>query len=373
MEKTSDPELPSGFPLSYEDWEKRAREVLNEEQFAYIHAGAGTGDSIDTSLEAFKRVRLLPRVLRDVSNRTLAVSLFGREISAPLILAPVRGLKYIHRGGEAGSARAAARSGIPFVLSNFASETIEAIASVMVDTPRWLQLYPCKDIEVMTSFIHRAEKSGYTAIVLTVDMTGHSVKYFGPKTSEYDKHGSDVYFSDPIFRSRLKSSPETDKESAVKFWHEIRYTAAFSWKDLDLVRAVTKLPVLLKGILHPSDAEEAMKHKIDGLIVSNHGGRSLQGVEAPLEVLPKVCAATQGRIPILLDSGIRSGSDAIKALALGADAVLVGKSYAYGLAVAGEEGVTKVIQQLVKEMSDALALCGCASIDELDETFLTRN
>jgi isopentenyl diphosphate isomerase/L-lactate dehydrogenase-like FMN-dependent dehydrogenase len=344
---------------------------LDRDQYAFIAAGAGTGDSIRESREAFRRWRIVPRVLKNISQRSTAARILSMEIPFPLMLAPIRGLSYIQKDGEMSVARAAVRLGLPFILSGLASATIEEVAKAMGTTPRLLQLYPCSDEEVTESFLNRAEKSGYSGVVMTVDMSGHAVKYYGPRTSEYDKYGTEMYFSDPIFRSRLKEPPEKDRKEALDLWRKLR-SSTFTWDDVKTIRGKTKLPLVLKGILRTADVEESIKYGVSAIVVSNHGGRNLDGTIAPIDVIREVSDLARNRLSVLMDSGITSGVDVIKAIALGADAVLIGKAYIYGLVVGGEEGIVTVIKRLVREIDSALALCGCTSTKELDASFVRR-
>jgi lactate 2-monooxygenase len=356
------------LPESYEGLEKLARDTLNEERFRYIAAGAGYDETISANLEAFRKWKIVPRVLRDVGKRSSAVTILGTVASAPLLLAPVRALGYIHRDGEIGVARAAADLGVPFVVSTFATTPIEKIAQAMGSAPKWFQLYPGKDGEIMKSLVHRAEASGYSAIVVTVDKADNYPQYSGPREHEYDRTGYEVYFSDPVFGAKFGGRPEKQFEEAFKLWKEIRLGPGLSLDDLHTLTKQTKLPIILKGILHPRDAELAVENGAAGVIVSNHGGRSLDGEVASLDALIEVRKAVGKEFPVLLDSGVRSGTDMVKALALGANAVLIGKAYLFGLGVAGELGVRKVLRRLVREFDSAMGLCGALTVGDIDRS-----
>jgi lactate 2-monooxygenase len=360
------------FPDSYEGWEKMARTNLDEERFRYIASGAGYDETISANLEAFRRWKIVPRVLRDVGKRSSAVTLLGTVASAPLLLAPVRGLNYVHSDGDTGVARVAAELGIPLVVSTLASTPIEKVAEVMGVAPRWFQLYPGTDGEIMKSLVRRAEASGYSAIVVTLDKADFYPCYNGPRKNEYDRYGSEVYFSDPVFRAKFGGAPEKQLESALKLWKEIRFAPGFSLDDLRLLTKQTKLPVIPKGILHPKDAELAVENGAAGIIVSNHGGRSLDGEVASLDALVEVRKVVGKEFPLLLDSGIRSGTDVVKTLALGANAALIGKAYLFGLGVAGERGVRKVLRRLIREFDSAMAICGAATIGDIDRSMVER-
>lgn len=359
--------------FGYEQWEERAREVLNPQAFEYISGGSGSGETMRSNRESFFRWKLVPRILKNVETRDLTTRLYGDDVAAPLLLAPIGFRDSLREGGELATARAAAALGIPFILGTFTTHSIEDVAKVMGKSVRWFQLYPSKDLDVMISFVHRAEASGYSAVVMTVDVAGSFPRYtmLKNKSSRLDEAHA-VYFTDPAFKSKLPKAIEEDREAAFRFWREIRYTSSLTWEDVRTIRQKTKLPVLLKGILHPEDARLALDCGIDGLIVSNHGGRRLDGEVASLDILPEVCEVIQGRVPILLDSGVRNGAEVAKAIALGASAVLLGRAHAYGLAVAGQEGVQQVVKDIMFELDQTLAICGCRTPAELDRSLLRQ-
>jgi lactate 2-monooxygenase len=359
------PGSPEPLPIGFQEWEARARAILADGPFDYVAGGAGREDTMRANREAFERRRIHPRMLRDVAERDLTIELFGVHVPAPIILAPVGVQSIIHPQAERAPARAAASSGIPFTLSTVSSVTIEQIAAEMGTALRWFQLYPGRDRAVMNSLVSRAEAAGYRCLILTVDTT-----MLGWRERDLRKsylpfmHGEGManYLSDPVFRSQLSSPPEVDPRSAVLHFLDIYVNPSFTWDDVDFLRTQTRMPIVLKGILHPDDAREALTHGIDGIVVSNHGGRQVDGGVATLDVLPAVCAAVGDRVPVLMDSGIRSGADVVKALALGARAVLIGRPYLYALAAAGEDGVRAVIRNLLAELDLQLALSGCSSL-----------
>ncbi|KXZ21753.1 alpha-hydroxy-acid oxidizing protein [Bacillus nakamurai] len=361
------------LPVSHDEWEYRARQILTDGPFGYISGGAGTEDTMRSNREAFFEWNIRPRKLRDVSTRDLTVSLFGQTFPTPFLLAPIGVQEIAHPDADLGSAKAAAESGIPFILSTHSSYSIEDVAGVLGNTPRWFQLYWPKDRDIMVSFVQRAEKAGYSAIVVTLDLpeqgwrerdirNGYSPSKAGLGTANF--------MSDPVFRSKLRQSPEKDMKAAIAFFLEIFNEPALTWNDLPYLRKHTNLPILLKGILDPRDAELALQCGANGIIVSNHGGRQLNGEIASLKALPKISEAVQGRMPILLDSGIRSGSDIIKALALGASAVFLGRTYIYGLAVAGASGVKRVISNVIKDIDISMMNAGVKSIADIDRSLL---
>jgi lactate 2-monooxygenase len=361
------------LPISFEEWEQRAREVLEPGPFGYVAGGAGAEDTMRANCEAFYRWRIRPRLLRDVSDRDLTVTLFGTTLPAPFLLAPVGVQSIIHPDADRAPARAATRTGIPLVLSTVSSVTIEGVAATMGDAPRWFQLYPGRDRAVIASMLKRAERAGYSAVVVTLDtpILGWRERDLRLAYLPFlQGQGLANYLSDPVFRSRLAVPPEENMQAAIMDWLFIVGDPALTWSDLELMRAQTRLPLLLKGITHPDDARLALEHGVDGLIVSTHGGRQVDGAVAALDALPAVCDAVQGKIPVLMDSGIRRGADVVKAIALGARAVLLGRPYLYAMAVAGEAGVEQVIRNLMAEIDLQLALSGCRSVQEADRSLV---
>ena len=366
----------AAVPIGLHQLEEKARQSLEPEAWDYIAGGAGSEDTMRANREAFRRWRIVPRMLRDVSERDLSVELFGRRLPAPVLLGPVGVQSILHPDAELASARAAASLGVPFVYSTAASRTIEQVAEAMGAAPRWYQLYWPRDREMAESMVGRAERAGYAAVVVTLDTT-----LLGWRVRDLERaylpflqgEGVACFFSDPVFRRRLSTPPEEDPSAAVRLWAGVFSNSTLSWDDLPYLRGHTKLPILLKGILHADDAAKAVELGMDGVIVSNHGGRQVDGAIAALDALPNVVKAVKGRIPVLFDSGIRNGADAFKALALGARAVLLGRLYAYGLAVAGEEGVREVVQNFVADFDLTLALAGCRSCAELTPGALIRD
>jgi isopentenyl diphosphate isomerase/L-lactate dehydrogenase-like FMN-dependent dehydrogenase len=313
---------------------------------------------------------------RDTSGRDIGVTLFGIRYPAPFLLAPIGVQGILHAGGELETARAALSTGVPFILSNVSSFTIEQVAAAAGKGPRWFQLYPGKNQEIIRSTLARAESSGYTAVVVTLDTPMLGWREWDLRMAYLpflQAEGVANYFSDPIFRALLAKPPEEDPRSAVMLMLSLFTNPALTWEDIDWLRQTTKLPLLLKGIVDPDDARAAADRGVDGIIVSNHGGRQVDGAVATLDALPKVCDAVGDRVTVLLDSGIRRGPDVLKAVALGARAVLVGRPYAYALASDGEAGVRQVIRTLMADIDLTLALCGRTSIEELDESLLAAD
>jgi lactate 2-monooxygenase len=360
------------LPISYEDWENKARELVPAGPFDYAAGGSIEEQTIASNRAAFSRWAIVPRMLRDVSNRSMAITLFNQQLKTPVMLAPVGMQKISHPEGELATARAAAAAGVPLVVSTVSSHSMEQIAEVMGDAPRWYQLYWSTDREVSASMVKRAEAAGYSAIVLTVDtvMLGWKRRDFRNGYSPLrEGYGMANYISDPVFCSRLA---EVTPENAVEEILRTIYTPALTWSDIAYLREHTKLPILVKGILHPDDAKLALAHGIDGIVVSNHGGRQVDGAISSLDALPAIAEVVNGQIPLLLDSGVRTGPDVVKALALGANAVMIGRPFIYGLAVAGEQGVASVIDTLLNELDVTMALSGCASVADLNRSILTR-
>jgi lactate 2-monooxygenase len=359
------------FPTSFEEWENEARGRLSAEQFAYVHSGAGGGDAAAENYRALERWRIVPRALTQAPEQSISTEVLGVKLEAPMMLAPVRGLDYVRPRGQDLCAQAAAKCGVPVVLSNLASSSLEQVAKILGDAPRFFQLYPCADREVEQSILRRAEASRYLGLFLTVDMSGNPIQYRGPQTSEYLDYGNEVFLSDPVFQTRLNAAPRKDKKAALELIRKIRQ-AKFTWDDVDRIRGATKLPVVLKGILSPEDAKEAAERGVNGLVVSNHGGRAMSGEAASIDMLPEIIEASDMKLAVLYDGGIRSGTDILKALAIGAQAVLIGRAYIFALASSGEEGVISILKTMIREMKNGLATCGCSSVNELNRSFVRR-
>lgn len=363
------------LPVSFDEWEKRAKELLAAAPFGYVYGAAGAGHTHQANVDAFQKYRLRPRICCDISKCDISTTIFGSKLPAPLLLAPIGVNTILHHDGEIAPAKAAAKSGVPYILSNVSSIPLEKVAEAMEDSVRWFQLYPPKNHDLTKSFLQRAEAAGYSAIVVTVDST-----LLGWRETDLRNaylpfltgQGMGNYFTDPIFCSMLDKSPEKDLKKAVLTALEEGNNTCFTWKEFDFIREHTKLPVLIKGITHPDDAILALEHGVDGIIVSNHGGRQLDGAMATLDSLPLISEVIKGKIPILLDSGVRRGADIIKAIALGASSVLIGRPYAYALAVAGESGVKEVINNLIAETELQLAISGRSSIPDIDQSLVCK-
>ena len=363
-------------PIPVSDLEKKAAQVLTPQAYDYV-AGSASGErTARANLDAFDKWRIVPRMLRDVSRRDHSIELFGQTLPTPIILGPVGVQNIIHPDGELAAARAAASLNIPFALSTVSSYPIEAVGQIVPSAPKWFQLYWGKDHEVTSSFLHRAEKSGYTALLVTLDtaLLGWRERDLRhPYLPFLLGHGLANYFTDPVFCSRLAKPPKEDPASAIQLWGSLYSNTALTWKDLAWLRSQTRLPILLKGILHRDDASLALDHGADAIIVSNHGGRQVDGAITALDALPAVIEAIQSKIPVLFDSGIRHGADAIKALALGARAVLLGRLYVWGLAIAGEDGVRDVVKNFLADFDITMGLSGLRSVRELNPSLLANS
>jgi lactate 2-monooxygenase len=355
-------------PLDWRELERDAYAMLSRGPRGYIQGGAGRGDTIRANREAFDEWRIVPRMLRDVSERTLERTVLGTKLAAPVLLAPIGVQTVAHHDGELASARACAHVGVPLIASTAASHTIEQIARAAGEQPCWYQLYWPRDRELARSFVERSEQAGYRAIVVTLDtwLLGWRPADLTDGFLPFLRGEGNVnYLRDLVFRAALPKPPEEDLPSAVAYWAWQFSNPAVTWKDLAFLRECTKLPIVLKGIQSAEDALLAVEHGIEGIIVSNHGGRQVDGAIGSLRALPGVVDAVGDRCEVLFDSGIRSGADALKALALGARAVCLGRPYVWGLALGGEQGVVEVLRAFLAELDLNMALSGHARIDEL--------
>jgi isopentenyl-diphosphate delta-isomerase len=365
----------STVPLSSDELRRAAERTLSKDAYAFLIGGAGDEETIDGNRDAFRRREIVPRVLRDVERRDLSVSLPGFEAPVPVLLAPIGMQSYFHPDAELATARAAASVDVPLVLSSVASSTIEAVADAHGDASRWFQLYWSDDADLTKSLVERAAAADYDGIVLTVDspLTGWRTREIDRRLTPWESgHGRVNYWSDPVFRDRLERPPEEDPAAALDELRSVFANRDHTWDAFERLRADVDGPLLVKGILHGDDARRAVDLGADGVVVSNHGGRQLDGVVGSLDALPAVVEALDGSVPVLLDSGVRRGTDVFKALALGADAVLLGRPYVYGLAIEGQAGVKSVLRNVIAQFDLAMGLCGCGSVTDVDGSHVRR-
>jgi L-lactate dehydrogenase (cytochrome) len=361
------------IPVAVADLEREAMAAMDPKAANYVGAGAGSEETMRANAEAFRCRRIVPRMLRDVADRDLSTTVLGTEMPAPLLLAPIGVQKVVHDEGELATARAAAALGVPMIASTAAHFSLEEIAEAGGEGPRWFQLYWPNDPALARSMVERAERAGYGAIVLTVDTF---IPGWKPRDLQQawlpflNGMGVANYFQDPVFRAALEKTPEEDVGAATGHFLGVQANPSLSWDDLTQLRQMTSLPVVIKGIQHPEDAREAARRGIDGIVVSNHGGRQVDGAISSLDALPGIAAAAGDGLAILFDSGIRGGADALKALALGADAVCLGRPYVWGLALGGQAGVEAVLKMVLAELDLTMALCGLTRPEQIGPELL---
>ena len=359
------------WPIGFDAWEARARELLEQTSYDYVAGGAGAEETLRANVDAFRRRALRPRMLVGTAERDISVDVLGLHSPAPFLLAPIGVLSIVHADAERAVAAAAKSTGVPLVLSSAASTSLEDVAAI--DPPRWFQLYWWGDPELAESLVRRVEAAGYDAIVLTVDTLTLGWRPRDLRNGYLpflEGKGLGQFFADPAFLARLESPPEENLVTASLMALSAFPNLALTWDDLARLREWTSLPVLLKGIVRGDDARRALDHGIDGIVVSNHGGRQVDGSVAALDALVDVREAVGPDAVVLMDSGIRTGADVVKAVALGANAVLLGRPYVYGLAVGGQEGVEAVIAQLAAEVDLTMALSGARSVADLDPSLV---
>lgn len=356
------------YPVDFGGLERRAEAAMAPSLLKYVQGGCGDELTQRRNAEAFGHWGLIPRMMVDCSTRDLSVDLFGMKLPSPLFMAPigVTGLCTQDGHGDLAAARAAAQTGVPLVVSTLTNDPLEDVAAAMGDTPGLFQLYTPKDPELAASLVGRAEAAGYKAIVVTLDtwVTGWRPRDLNESNfPQLRGHVLSNYWSDPRFRQMTPRPPEEDVAAAVMTWAGT-FGKVLTWDDMPWLRSLTKLPIILKGICHPDDVRRAADAGADGIYCSNHGGRQANGGMAAIDLLPDVVAAA-GEMPVLFDSGIRSGSDVAKALALGATAVGVGRPYSYGLALGGTEGAVHVLRSLLAEADLLMAVDGFPDIAAL--------
>jgi lactate 2-monooxygenase len=359
--------LPT-FPVDFATLEKRAHEALGPSLTNYVAGGCGDEHTQDQNAAAFHHWGMIPRMMVDCSTRDLSIELFGHRYPTPLFMAPIglNGEASQDRHGDIAAARASALTGVPFCASTLANDPLEDVKAACGETPAWFQLYTPKNRELATSLIRRAEEAGYKALVVTLDTWVTGWRPRDLNASNFPQLRGKVlqnYFTDPVFRSLLARPPEEDPAAAIFTW-AATFGQVLTWDDMAWFKSVTKLPIVLKGICHPDDARRAVDHGADAVYCSNHGGRQANGGIATIDLLADVVAAA-GDVPVLFDSGIRSGTDAVKALAMGARAVGVGRPYTYGLALGGAEGAAWVLRSILAEADLLMAVNGYPTLADV--------
>ncbi|MFE1904246.1 alpha-hydroxy-acid oxidizing protein [Streptomyces gardneri] len=366
--------LPA-LPMAFDELEAKALAALPPSVRSYVAGGAGDEHTQRANVRAFERWGLYPRMMVGATRRDMSVDLFGHTLPSPLFMAPVGviGLCAQDGHGDLATARAAARTGVPMVASTLTVDPLEQVADEFGDTPGFFQLYTPTDRDLAAGLVHRAEAAGFKGIVVTLDtwITGWRPRDLAASNfPQLRGHCLANYFTDPVFRARLAKSPEEDPGAAILEWVGI-FGNPLTWDDLPWLRSLTDLPIILKGICHPEDVRRAKDGGIDGIYCSNHGGRQANGGLPALDALPAVVEAADG-LPVLFDSGVRSGADVIKALALGATAVGVGRPYAYGLALGGTDGIVHVLRSLLAEADLIMAVDGYPTLSDLTRDALVR-
>ena len=363
------------YPVDFATLEKRAHEALGEMLTNYVAGGCGDEHTQDTNASAFHHWGMIPRMMVDCSERDLSINLFGMDLPTPIFMAPIglNGEATQDRHGDMAAARASAKTGVPFCVSTLSNDPMEDVFAECGDTPAFFQLYTPRNRELAESLMKRAEKSGAKAIVVTLDtwLTGWRPRDLN--ASNFPQLRGKVmqnYFSDPVFRSMLDKTPEEDPKAAIFLFAAI-FGQVLTWEDMAWFKSVTDLPIVLKGICHPDDARRAVDSGADAIYCSNHGGRQANGGIATIDLLGDVVAAS-GDTPVLFDSGVRSGTDAVKALALGATAVGVGRPYTYGLAIGGAEGAAWVLRSILAEADLLMAVNGLPSLADVREAGAQR-
>ncbi|MEO1437033.1 MAG: lactate 2-monooxygenase [Bacteroidota bacterium] len=401
--------LPT-IPTDLNHLEAAAKKVMDPKAYAYIAGGAGNELTIERNRSAFGDWKIQPRMLRNVEARDLSTELFGMKLPAPLMLSPVGVLELAHKKADLAVAEACKNTGVPMIFSNQASVEMEKTAGAMGDSPRLFQLYWSRSNDLVASLVSRAEACGCKGIAVTLDTTMLGWRHQDLDLASLpflEAKGIAQYYSDPVFQKLIDEpmeSPMSGKRSvnlqtiasllklcsrypgstlgnlrsgralrAVQTFTAIYSRPSLTWEDIPFLRKHTKLPIILKGILHPEDAKRAVDEGVDGILVSNHGGRQVDGSVSSIEVLPDIAKAVNKQVPVLIDSGIRSGADMFKAIALGADTVCIGRPFVYGLALQGAKGVETVIRNLVADLELNMGLAGCRNLDEIRQSALVHN
>ena len=364
-----------GLPMAFAELEERARHALPPSVWSYVAGGAGDEATQRANVEAFGRWGLIPRMLVGAKHRDLSIELFGHRLATPLLLAPIGVLGVCAQDGhgDLAAARASAELGVPMIASTLSADPVEQVGQELGGTPGFFQLYTPTDRELAESLVRRAEAAGFRGLVVTLDTWVPGWRPRDLATGNFPQlrgHCLANYFTDPVFRSRLAQPPEENPGAAITHWAGV-FGSALTWDDLPWLRSLTKLPLILKGLCHPDDVRRAKDAGVDGIYCSNHGGRQANGGLPALDSLPGAVEAADG-LPVIFDSGIRSGADVVKALALGATAVAIGRPYAYGLALGGTAGLVHVLRSLLAEADLIMAVDGYPDLASLTPETLRR-
>jgi len=351
--------------VALDDYAELSRQHLGAAAWSWLNGGAADETTLRDNRAAYARIRLGNRILRDMRGGSTALSLFGQHFAYPIMLAPVAHQRLVHADGELATLLGASAMGAGMLVSTQASVALEDIARA-AHAPLWFQLYIQPDREFTAALVRRAEAAGYQALVLTVDAPVSGVR----NREQRSGFALPAHIETVNLAGMAGLPPHTAQAGTSPLFGSSLLAAAPTWQDLDWLRGLTRLPILLKGVLNPDDARQALAHGADGIIVSNHGGRVLDGVPASIDALPAVVRAVDGAVPVLVDGGIRRGTDILKALALGAQAVLVGRPYMQALAVGGPSGVAHVLHILRTELEMAMVLTGCRTLADIDERVL---
>jgi lactate 2-monooxygenase len=356
------------LPVDFKRLEERASAVLSQSVLAYVQGGCGDEATQRRNVEAFAEWGIVPRMLVDTRVRDLSVDVFGKRYKSPLMLSPIGviGVCAQDGHGDIATAKAAAAAGVPMIASTLMNDPLETVAEALGDGDAFFQLYTPNDRDLAASFVRRAEAAGYKGIVVTLDtwITGWRPRDLNDSNFPQLRGVALAnYFSDPQFRAKLAVPPEEDPAAAVRHWASV-FGMTVTWDELARLRSLTKLPLIVKGIQHPDDAKRAIDVGVDAIYCSNHGGRQANGGIASIDLLPALVAEC-GKTPIWFDSGIRSGTDVVKALAMGASMVGVGRPYAYGLALGGTAGVVHVVRSILAEADLLMAVDGFPDIKAL--------
>lgn len=356
------------LPVDFKRLEERAIAVLSQSVLAYVQGGCGDEATQRRNVEAFAEWGIVPRMLVDTRVRDLSVDVFGKRYKSPLMLSPIGviGVCAQDGHGDIATAKAAAAAGVPMIASTLMNDPLETVAEALGDGDAFFQLYTPNDRDLAASFVRRAEAAGYKGIVVTLDtwITGWRPRDLNDSNFPQLRGVALAnYFSDPQFRAKLAVPPEENPAAAVRHWASV-FGMTVTWDELARLRSLTKLPLIVKGIQHPDDAKRAIDVGVDAIYCSNHGGRQANGGIASIDLLPALVAEC-GKTPIWFDSGIRSGTDVVKALAMGASIVGVGRPYAYGLALGGTAGVVHVVRSILAEADLLMAVDGFPDITAL--------